>query len=238
MEKISANEYSNEVKEAVELFWDTRLNQTQSRKKIDQGTRSSVTGGKHLDGFINLFVKVAQDIGIPKDCIYTKGNVLPGYFRPSKDWDLLIINKEKQLISVIEFKSQVGSFGNNFNNRTEEALGNAVDLWTVFRENGFPQTTPPWIGYLILVEKNDKSTKVVRVKESHYPVRIEFQNTSYLDRYKILCQKLMLEKHYNAASLVWSNSNKQFGSVEKDLSIETFLNSYIGFLYGKLNKFK
>jgi len=182
-------------------------------------------------------VKVAIDIGIPENCIYTKGNALPGYFRPTKDWDLLIINNQNQLIAALEFKSQVGSFGNNFNNRTEEALGNAIDLWTSFREKGFPQTTPPWIGYLILVEKSVKSTSVVRVKEPHYKVRSEFLETSYLDRYKLLCQKLMLEKHYNAASLIWSDSDKNYGSLNSEISIDFFIESYSGFLLGKLNNF-
>ena len=154
-----------------------------------------------------------------------------------KNWDLLIINQKKQLISAIEFKSQVGSFGNNFNNRTEEALGNAVDLWTAYRENGFPQKTPPWVGYLMLVEKSKKSTAEVRVKEPHYKVRSEFNNTSYLDRYKLLCQKLMLEKHYNAASIIWTNSTKKYGSIDIELSVESFLSSYSGFLFGKLNSF-
>ena len=237
MNKISANKYKKEVKKAIDLFWDTKNKQTESRKKTDQGTRSSVTGGKHLDGFVALLVKVAIDVGVPKEYIYTIGNVLPGYFRPTKDWDLLIINQKKQLIAAIELKSQVGSIGNNFNNRTEEALGNAVDLWTAYREKGFPQASPPWVGYFIIVEKSDKSTNIVRIKEPHYPVRKEFIETSYLDRYKLLCQKLMLEKHYNAASIIWSKKNKEYGNIDEDLSIETFLNSYMGFLFGKLNKF-
>lgn len=182
-------------------------------------------------------VKVAKEVGVPDGNIYTKGNILPVFFRPSKNWDLVIISQSKQLIAAIEFKSQVGSIGNNFNNRTEEALGNAVDLWTAFRENGFPQTTPPWIGYLILVEKSSNSTNVVKVREPHYPVRREFIETNYLDRYKLLCQKLMLEKYYNATSVIWATKNKEYGNVDEDLSIDTFLDSYIGFLYGKLNKF-
>ena len=41
---------------------------------------------------------------------------LPGYFRPTKLWDLLVTYKG-QLIAAIELKSHVGpSFGNNFNN--------------------------------------------------------------------------------------------------------------------------
>jgi hypothetical protein len=46
---------------------------------------------------------------------------LPGYFRPEKKWDLVIV-ADGQLIAAMELKSQAGpSFGNNFNNRTEEA---------------------------------------------------------------------------------------------------------------------
>ncbi len=237
MPKFEGIKYEKDIKKAVNHFWDTRLKQNSGRKKEDQGTRSSVTAGKQLDGFVHLLVKVALDVGIPQDCIYTNRSTLPGYFRPSKNWDLLIINNKKQLISAVECKSQVGSIGNNFNNRTEEVLGSAIDLWTTFREKGFPQSTPPWIGYFILVEKSAKSTNIVKVKEPHYKVRSEFIDTSYLDRYKLLCQKLMLEKHYNFASIIWSDSSKQFGNLDGELSMESFLESYAGFLIGKLKSF-
>ena len=50
------------------------------------------------------------------------------------------------LLAAFEFKSQVGpSFGNNFNNRTEEALGSATDLWTAFREGAFQTSQRPWL---------------------------------------------------------------------------------------------
>ena len=51
---------------------------------------------------------------------------LPGYFRPTKVWDILIVHKQ-ELVAAIQLKSHVGpSFGNNFNNRTEEAIGAAL----------------------------------------------------------------------------------------------------------------
>ena len=61
---------------------------------------------------------------------------IPGYFRPTKMWDALVIYKSR-LIAAFELKSQVGSFGNNFNNRTEESIGSANDFWTAHRENAF-----------------------------------------------------------------------------------------------------
>ncbi|MCX6237172.1 MAG: restriction endonuclease [Bacteroidia bacterium] len=238
MEELSAKKYYSLIKVAINHFWNTRNKQITGRTKSDQGNRSAVTGGKQLDGFINLLVQIAKDLGVPENCIYVRGNNLPGFFRPTKDWDLLIISPSKQLISVVEFKSQVGSFGNNFNNRTEEALGSAVDLWTAFRENGYPQNQPPWLGYLILVEKTNKSSTPVRIHESHFKVRSEFIETSYIDRYVLFCQKLMQERHYSATSLLWTTSENEYGSIVDDISIDSFLLSYMGFLQGKMKELK
>lgn len=239
--KIDIEKYKPLIKSAVKLFWDTRNNQTnkQSKSKIlDTGNRSAVTGGKQLDGFLNLLCEVAIDIGIPKECLYIKGNHIPGYFRPTKDWDLLIISPNKKLISVIELKSQVGSFGNNFNNRTEESLGSAIDLWTAFREEAYPNQSAPWVGYLMLVEKSEKSTKPVRVSEPHFKVLPEFNGGSYLDRYEILCKKLMLERHYSQCCLLWSKNDLSFGNLADEISIESFIYSFAGHLIGQIKEFK
>ncbi len=237
MNKFSAKKYSKLLNKAIQHFWNTRNMQLSGRSKVDQGNRSAVTGGKQLDGFIELLVQVSKDIGIPEECIYVKGNNLPGFFRPTKDWDFLILTPTNKLITVVELKSQVGSFGNNFNNRTEEALGSAVDLWTAFKENGFPQTQPPWVGYLILVERTDKSSRTVRIQEPYFKVRKEFKATSYLDRYALFCQKLMQERHYSATSLIWTESNMKYGSLASDISFESFILSFMGFIQGKLNEF-
>ena len=73
-------------------------------------------------------------------------------FRPTKEWDLLGGKGTGQLILALEAKSQVGpSFGNNFNNRTEEAMGSALCLWTAYREGAFNKTVRPWLGYMFLL---------------------------------------------------------------------------------------
>ena len=48
---------------------------------------------------------------------FTKGNIVPGYYRASKNWDFLVVAPNGKLIALVEFKSQIGSYGNNFNNR-------------------------------------------------------------------------------------------------------------------------
>ena len=114
------------IEQAINFFWDTK-----NRQLTDSGdtsNRGSVVGGKQMDGFEELLRSVAINAGVPEEYIITDNNYLPGYFRSSKDWDLVIISPSKKLIAAIELKSQIGSYGNNFNNRTEEAIGSAVDL--------------------------------------------------------------------------------------------------------------
>ena len=235
------DKYADLIQNAIAYFWNTRnkqLNDQINRDVQDAGNRGAVTGGKQMDGFVALLTKIALDSGIPQECIYTRNNQLPGYFRPTKDWDFLIISPTKKLIAVIEFKSQVGSFGNNFNNRTEEALGSAVDLWTAFRENVFPNQNAPWVGYLMTVERCAKSMSVVRVAEPHFGVLDEFKNTSYLDRYSILCRKLILERYYTSTALLWTSDADAYGDVAEDISINTFLSAFSGYLQGVANEFE
>lgn len=63
----------------------------------------------------------------------------------------------------MEFKSQRGpSFGNNFNNRTEEALGLAADSQMAV-ERGLFGRLKPWFGFVMLVERAKGSLGAVRV---------------------------------------------------------------------------
>ncbi len=225
-----------QIREAVAHFWRTRANQQNRQKKSgkkDQGLRSAVTGGAQMDGFIELFSSVMVQVGIPESCIFRKKAVeLPGYFRPTKEWDLLIVRNRK-LIAVIEAKSQVGpSFGNNFNNRTEEAIGSAADLWTAFRERAYLDSPAPFLGYFFLLESCDASNRPVRVEEPHFQVFPEFIGASYMKRYELLCRKLVLERHYSAAAFITSTRADGPGGLYKepagDLSVDRFLRTLAG----------
>lgn len=228
--------YENEIKNAILLFWQTKTNQL--AHSTDKSNRGAVTGGKQLDGFIVILKKLALSAGVKRNCIFTKNNYLPGYFRSSKDWDFVILTPSRKLLVAIELKSQIGSYGNNFNNRTEEALGSAVDFWTAFRKDQFPHQEAPWLGYLMIVGKDEKSTVSVKNYENHFPVREEFHGTSYLERYKILCQKLIQERHYTSTALLWTNDKEDFGDVEGSISFTSFLNSLYGYIIGHAHEFE
>ena len=170
------------IASAVESFWATRNNQITRQSQFgthDQGNRGAVTGGKQLAGFVELVKEVLIQNNVPERCIFIDANLeLPGYFRPNKKWDLLVVDNN-ELIIAIEFKSQVGpSFGNNFNNRTEEAMGSALDIWTAYREGVFGTQTAPWLGYFMVLEDCRKSNEPIRVRSPHFPVLLIFMTIS------------------------------------------------------------
>ena len=155
---------------------------------------------------------------------------LPGYFRPTKLWDLVVIH-QGHLVAAIELKSQVGpSFGNNSNNRTEEAIGTAHDFWTAYREKAFGEQPRPFVGWLMVVEDTDRSRSPVKDKSTHFPVFAEFQGASYLKRYDILCQRLVLEQLYTSASVIASPRSAvktgEYSELSEMTGLKTFLRSF------------
>ena len=232
---MNKNDHSYLIKKAIKSFWETK--KKQQTASGDSSNRGAVVGGKQLDGFAELLRILAVEQNVPNDCIYISHAYLPGYFRSSKNWDFMIITPNNKLIAAIELKSQIGSYGNNFNNRAEEAIGSAVDLWTAFRENQFPDQSAPWLGYLTVVGKDEGSMRPVHNNEPYYPVLPEFKTASYLDRYRILCQKLILERHYSMAGLICTSGPDHYEDVSKDTSIERFISLFIGHLIGNIHEF-
>ncbi len=229
------NHYKEAIQNAITTFWNTKKNQL--AHSTDKSNRGAVVGGKQLDGFIKILKDIAISAGVSKSCIYTKNNYIPGYFRSSKDWDFIIITPSNKLLVAIELKSQAGSYGNNFNNRTEEAIGSAVDFWTAYKKEQFPHQEAPWLGYLMVIGKDAKSTTPIKNHENHFLVREEFKGASYIERYKILCQKLTKERHYTSTALLWTNEDKEFGDVDGSISIDAFLCSLYGYLIGHRYEF-
>ena len=199
----------DQLKAAVSRFWALRTqqaaNQGGDEGDKDRGDRGAVTGGKHLDGFRDLVAELLIASGLQRATIYWRTKTeLPGWFRAEKNWDLLVV-ADGRLVAIVEFKSQVGSFGNNFNNRTEEALGNATDLWAAYEEGAFQPSQRPWLGYLMLVEAAAKSPAGrVKVKEPHFKVFPEFKSVTYAERYNQLLTKLVRKRLYDACCLLLS----------------------------------
>lgn len=220
----------------VQQFWSGRSSAlANDEDRAQGGERAGVLGGKNMDGFLGLIAALVQRNGLSHASIHTVGRpllTLPGYFRPTKMWDVLVMDGG-HLVAAIEMKSQVGpSFGNNFNNRTEEAIGTAHDLWTAVRENALGDQPRPFAGWLMLVEDCERSRSPVRDTSPHFPVFPEFQGASYLGRYEILCRRLVQEGLYTQAALMVSPRAAFADGMYGEMSRTTNLRSFVAGLAG------
>lgn len=219
------------LRRAIKQFWRTR--ETQAKKQgrktgsRDAGARTAVTGGRQMDGFISLVRGFLCENGLPRTQVYCEKRLeLPGWYRPEKKWDLLVV-ADGQLLAGIEFKSQVGSFGNNYNNRTEEAIGSAADIWAAYREGAFKPSARPWLGYMMLLEDAPASTRPVKAQEPHFKVFPEFRDASYARRYEILLTKLVRERLYDSACLLLSDLKNGLEGRYKEPVIELNFENFI-----------
>lgn len=225
------------ARDAVKVFWGNR--EAARQKQIesgrqDQGERASVTAGKNMDGFLALVKDIVHANGLEHADIHLVRRVLtlPGYFRPTKLWDMLVINNGR-LVAALEFKSHVGpSFGNNFNNRAEEAIGTAHDLWTAYREGAFGENPRPFVGWMMMLEDSKGSRSPVRDASPHFKLFPEFAGTSYAERYNIMCRKLMQEQLYSAASVIVSpraaSGTGEYWELSELTGLKTFVSSLAG----------
>lgn len=226
------DDFDAAVADAIHTFWRSRSSGVVARSQ--GGSRDAVVGGKNMDGFISLMRRVATHCGLDADAVHTRKSrvVLPGFFRATKNWDVLVIHG-RRLLGVFEFKSQVGSFGNNFNNRSEEVIGSAADLWVAHHHGAYGDAPrpdryrvaeespavlnpvfqadprPPFLGWLMLLEDCEESLRPVRCEEPHYRVFDEFRDASYAKRYQILCERLVERQLYSAAALELTPRNEK-----------------------------
>ncbi len=191
---------------AIQHFWGARASAAERQAatgRSDAGARSQVTGGLHMDELITLTKAIIEDAGCNSRHVHVRSTLeLPGYYRPEKKWDILVLI-EAELVAAIEFKAHVGpSFGNNANNRAEEAVGVSEDFWTAFREGRLGKNTlPPFVGYVFLLEDCPKVHTPVRAAEPHFSVDPVFKGASYAQRYEWLLRRLVLERKYQSACL-------------------------------------
>ena len=231
--------YEREARVAVKAFWGNREKarlKQQEVGKLDQGERAGVTGGKNLDGFVALILDLVKANGLSSADVHRSRALvtLPGFFRPTKLWDLVVTHNGR-LVATIELKSHVGpSFGNNFNNRTEEAIGTAHDIWTAYREGAFGKHPRPFIGWLMVVEDAPGSTKSVKDKCTHFPVFPVFEGASYLKRYDILCQRLVREQLYTAASMIATPRTASNSGAYREISEMTGLKNFVASFAGHI----
>lgn len=199
------------------------------RGEHDQGARSQVTSGKHMDSVAKVIRNDLIQLGYKETDVYYKDNCLrlPGWFRPSKNWDLLAFDGD-ELLAALELKSINSSFGNNANNRTEESLGSAIDAAHAIKNSLIPfQTKPPILGYVLVVKLCKESIKENEAhKSTVYPIDNIYFHTSYFQRLSVMCRRLLSENIYQAVWIVGVNpKTHEVLEPELDLTYDKFIAS-------------
>ena len=224
---------------AVRAFWQNRGLASERTAGRDTGTRGAVTGGKNHNGFVNLVQAVVAANGDGSERVYCgtgsgpvdRHTVLPGYYRPVKDWDVVVM-RGASLVAAVEFKSQVGSLGNNFNNRAEEAVGMGEDLRVAFREGRFGAQARPFVGYLLLVGETAQATTPVRAVSRHFETDPVFAGASYAARYDEMCRRLVREGLYDAATLLLSPAGES--GAYREWAVDTGIRPFVARLAARV----
>jgi Restriction endonuclease XhoI len=198
---------------AIAAYWAAKEDQKAAAEAIRstaEGTAKSVRGGGHFNPVANLLARFFTDAGYPTESIAASGRktVLPGHFRPNKAWDLVVVHKEV-LVAAIELKALGGpSYGNNYNNRVEEALGNAVDLAHANRA-GLTGREKPWLGYFFLLDDSPEARQPREPRTNPtIPTGPEWPVLSFRERFSLTGRRLLDESLYDAVCYVTASSTQ------------------------------
>lgn len=225
----SLPDYSDAFAAAVSEFWAIKSSQQSAADQVGKsgaGTSGSVRAGKHMTPFEELIQQVVRDAGIIVDPPAGDTVYLPGYYRETKSWDV-VLQYKGHVLAVVEAKSQGSSLANNFNNRVEEAIGQAADVWKSHERGFLISGLRPWVGYLMVVEETLKTTspKHLLVGKAVPPgmkVDGSFDGMSYAERYARAFERLDQERMLDATCVAITSGPDSYSYPNEWLSFNGF----------------
>jgi hypothetical protein len=237
--------FQDRLSKAVAHYWRTLEAQTHKQKVgTDRGRRSAVTGGKQMDGFCELVDWVLRENGLDEASTYLRtGREIPGFFRPTKEWDMLVVH-EGRTMAAVEFTSyRVPTLASDTNTRIEETVGIAADVWTAYGKGAYdPPRKRPWLGWVMLFEDRTVAQRPASAAQSPVETFPDFSIGSYGRRYEQLLHKFTHERLFDSAALLASagkaGAQGTFIEPTEDLSMKWFLASLAGYVAGYLAEVK
>ncbi|HMO96267.1 MAG TPA: PaeR7I family type II restriction endonuclease [Tepidiformaceae bacterium] len=155
---------------AVAHFWGARKTGTQA--------------ATHDRAFLQLIARELELLGWEPHIAEGVGDArarVGGHFRASKSWDIVCRDNDGELRICVEFKSQVDSYGNNENNRYEEAMGSGLDV----RARYGPSVA---IGFVLVLCEEEATRRPTALR--HIEILPEFRDTSHIQRRSIFARRL------------------------------------------------
>jgi hypothetical protein len=195
---------------AIAGYWQTKDRQrvvAEAIRSTAEGSSKAVRGGGHFNPIVNLLARFFLDAGYPESAIGASGAkaTLPGFYRPTKEWDLVVVH-EGVLVAAFELKALGGpSFGNNYNNRVEEAVGSASDLSRAHLA-ALVGPEKPWLGYFFLMDDQPGSRQPGgKARGKSFVSEQIWHGRSYQDRFCVSGERLLDEGLYDAVCYVVSS---------------------------------
>ena len=233
--------FEDRLSKAVAHYWRT-LDAQKGKQKAgtDHGNRSAVTGGKQMDGFCSLVEWLLLQNGLGEASIYVRSRrEIPGYFRPTKDWDMIVVH-EGHLVAAVEFTSvRVAPHDKDVNVRMEETIILAANAWRAFREGICGMASPrPWLGWVMLFEDRTFQLRSALPSRTHPDTVRELWVESCGRRHEHVLRKFAQERLFDSAALIASmgKAGAQGAFVEPaaDLTLKRSLASLMGHIGGHL----
>lgn len=222
-------DYEEAFAAAIQEFWTIKNDQQAAANlagRSDGGTSGSVRAGKHMSPFESLIRRVVEDAGIEPDPAQRDKLYLPGFYRETKSWDV-VLQYQGHALAIVEAKSQGSSLANNFNNRVEEAIGQAADVWKSHERGLLISGLRPWVGYLMIVEETTKTTDPKHLlggKAVPAGMKVDplFDGMSYAERYATAFERLDQERMLDATCVAITSGPESYEYPNEWLSFNGF----------------
>lgn len=229
MSALAVPDYEPAFARAMAEFWTIKTNQQQAADQAGTSagaTSGSVRAAKHMAPFEDLIRQVVSDAGVMVDLEPSETVYLPGFYRETKSWDVVLQYKGHAL-AIVEAKSQGSSLANNFNNRVEEAIGQAVDVWKSHERGLLVSTIRPWIGYVMIVEETERTIEpkhllAGKAVPAGMLVDPAFDGLSYAKRYAMAFKRLDQERLLDATCVAITNRSASYSYPDEWLSFNGF----------------
>lgn len=169
---------ADEVEGLLTAFWASR--KASAARLLAAGkeeTGAQARDALHMSSATQYVRQMFVDAGLPRECV-TLDTVIPGYYRRSKNWDIVAVYKG-QLVAVVELKSQETSPGNNANNRIEEAIGSAVDAHAVQELSEAFGALGVWAAWGMIFNRDCEPINRRGIASKHFPLDPAFEPFTY-----------------------------------------------------------
>jgi hypothetical protein len=157
-------------------------------------------GGRQEKALVRLVEDELVRAGLDRSTIRRDEAIaLPGAYNPApRRWDLLVV-EDQVPVAAVSFTAATGpSFGNNFNNRVEQILGDAVNLGRPYEPEALT-AFKPCLALCFVLEDCERSTIPVRTRRGHFGDELGLpEEASYKDRYGIFFERLIQDGRYYA----------------------------------------